>query len=49
MTRLQRELHRRVWLAMLVLIPVACVLALQLRHTRTVALSAAEQTKETRP
>jgi hypothetical protein len=34
---------------MLVLIPVACLLALQQRHTRTVALRAAEQSKETSP
>ncbi len=39
MTRVQRELHRRVWLAMLVVIPLLSVLALRMRAQRASALT----------
>jgi len=49
MTRLQRALHRRIWLALLMLIPVLCGVALRARHTRAAALASAGTSAGARP
>jgi hypothetical protein len=42
MTRLQRAVHRRTWLAMVVLVPLVCAWALKLRHSHARALGVAQ-------
>lgn len=40
MTRVQRELHRRLWSALLLLLPILFGVALQMRAAQTQALHA---------
>jgi hypothetical protein len=48
MTRLQRKIHRRTWLTMVVLVPLLCAWALKLRHTRTQTLEATPSSRSSR-
>ncbi|MEY4508472.1 MAG: hypothetical protein RLZZ450_594 [Pseudomonadota bacterium] len=45
MTRLQRKIHRRTWLTMVVLVPLLCTWALKLRHSRTQTLAAPQSSR----